>query len=165
MIMNMSHRSLIIFSGCLWVAIGMFLMPTGLFFLTEVISGKSHVVMTDYPLISFLTHHMGSMEYAIILLLACGLFIGSLKAKLVLSKVVLKGVTRILSFPNPTAFTNIYGVKYLILIGGMMMLGMGMKVFQVPKDIRGVIDLAVGSALITAGFAYFRAVQLVPKQP
>jgi len=37
-----------------------------------------------------------------------------------------------------------------------MGLGMGIRYFGVPVDVRGLIDVAVGSALINGAMLYFR---------
>lgn len=155
--MKLSHQSLIALSGSLWIIIGAFLLPLGIHFLTDIVVNYHLLREGGYPLVSLLSQYTGGVEGAVIILIAASLLLGTLKAKKVFSKVVGKGVSRIKSFPNPTEVTNIFGYKYLLLVGFMMSLGMGLRYFGVPKDIRGVIDVAVGSALINGGLAYFKA--------
>jgi hypothetical protein len=155
--MKLSHQSLIALSGSLWLAIGAFLLPLGIHFIADVTINPQLLREQSYPLLSFVSQYTGGLEGAAILLIAASLMIGSLKAKKVFSKVVKKVVTRITSFPSPTKITNIYDYKYLILIGFMMSLGMALRYFGVPKDIRGVIDVIVGSALINGAIGYFKA--------
>ena len=155
--MKLSHQSLIILSGTIWLAIGAFLLPLGIHFLADAAIHTQLVREGSYPLLSFISQYTGGLESSAVILIAISLLIGSFKAKKVFSKVVKKGIARITSFPNPTEVTNIYGFKYLLLIGFMMCLGMGLRYFGVPKDVRGVIDVAVGSALINGGIAYYKA--------
>lgn len=155
--MKLSHTSLIAMSGTIWLLIGAMLLPLGIHFLADVTVNPYLLRENSYPIINFVAQFTGGVEGAAILLIAVSLLVGSFKAKKVFSKVVKKGVARITSYPNPTHVTNIYGFKYLLLIGFMMSLGMCLRYFNVPKDIRGVIDVAVGSALINGGIAYFKA--------
>ncbi|MEC7839488.1 MAG: hypothetical protein VX777_05575 [Chlamydiota bacterium] len=155
--MKMSHKSLLIASGCIWLAIGLFLLPLGLKFIVGSIEEISKSPLNHYPLISSIAPFFGGVESAGVILIATSLMLGTMKAKMVLSKVVVKGITRIKSLPNPANFTDLYGLKYLLLVAFMMSLGMAMRYFDVPKDVRGVIDIAVGSALITGGITYFRS--------
>lgn len=155
--MKLSHHSLITISGTIWLVIGAFLLPLGIHFLADAAVNPYLLRDNSYPLLSFVSQYTGGVEGAAILLIAISLLVGSFKAKKVFTKVVNKGVSRITSFPNPTHLTNIYGFKYLLLIGFMVSLGMCLRYFGVPKDIRGVIDVAVGSALINGGLGYFKA--------
>lgn len=154
--MKLSHPSLIALSGTIWFAIGFSLLFLGIHFLLDGTLNPSLLTEEPHPLLAFIAHYTGGVQTAAFLLIALALLIGSLKAKKVLQKVVKKMVARISSFPNPTEITNIYSYSYLLLIGVMMLLGMGLRYFGVPKDIRGVIDVAVGSALLKGGISYFK---------
>ncbi len=156
--MKLKHQTLIGISGAIWVAVGLFLLPLGLNFLGQ------RDPSVAYPLLDFFAPMTGGIDTAVVLLIAFSLMLGTMKAKAVLSKVVVKNVKHIRSFPNPTEFTNIYGIKYILLIGFMISLGMALRYFGVPKDVRGVIDVAVGSALITGGISYFRNMKPVVKE-
>jgi len=156
--MKLTHKSLIIISGCIWMAVGLFLFPLGLKFIAGAVQAVPISAIDQYPLINLIAPYIGGVETAAVFLIAISLMIGTMKAKMVLSKVVVKMVGRITSLPNPANFTDVYGLNYLLLIGFMMSLGMGMRYFGVPTDVRGVVDVAVGSALITGGITYFRCV-------
>lgn len=148
--MKLKHRTLIGISGVIWMGIGLFLLTLGLNYLVQSsLSDRSYFF-------NALSWFIGVKELAIVALMVFALFLGSLKAKTVFGKVVVKNVKRIRSFPNPTEFTNIYGFKYFVLIAFMMFLGVVLRYFEVPLDIRGVIDVAVGSALVRGGIFYFR---------
>ena len=146
--------ALIAFSGFIWFAAGLYLLQLGLHFLLE--SAKlANEGMYAGPLLSLLAP-IGSFEQAILLLVVIGLSIGFLKGKFVLSKTVRKTVERILSFKPPVPFMKMYSAKYCILLGSMMLLGMSFKFFGFSLDVRGLVDVAIGSALINGSVLYFR---------
>lgn len=148
-----SHAGLVAFSGVLWLAIGLFLMPLGLKLLYGIIEVAGPVA--DYPLIQLLSPY-AEVDTAAVFLIAAGLVIGSMKVKYVLSKTIHKVIVRILSLPEPSPVTSVYGMKYIYLMAVMISLGMAMKYFNIPLDVRGVIDVAVGSALMTGGLTFLR---------
>jgi len=149
--LKFNHKVLMIISGMIWVAVGLFLLPFGLHLLVE--STKQQF---SYPLIELLRPLLGSSENVIILLIALGLSIGYVKGKYVLGKSAKRCVKRIVSFPNPTSIANIYSPGYYLLLGLMIGLGMSIKFFGVPNDVRGFIDVTIGSALINGAMIFFR---------
>ncbi|MCP5507301.1 MAG: hypothetical protein H7A37_03240 [Chlamydiales bacterium] len=153
---RMSHKSLIFISGCLWIAVGMFLLPRGLKLLVAGSVPARYFDSLPYPLLDYLSPMVGGIETAAVIIIAVALVIGYLKARFVLSKTVKRVVTRVLSLPNPVAFTAIYGKGYLLLIASMMGLGFVIRYTGVPDDVRGLINVAIGSALINGGLIYLR---------
>lgn len=151
---KLSHSGLVALSGIVWLGVGLFLMPLGLRLLYGVIENTGSAA--EYPLISLMSPYTGGAETSAVILIAAGLMIGSIKVKYVLSKTIQRVISRILTLSNPAAITNIYGMKYLYLVAIMMTFGMAIKYFNVPVDIRGLIDVAVGSALMTGGLTYLR---------
>jgi hypothetical protein len=141
--LQLNHRMLALLSGAVWMAVGCFLLPLGL---------KLLVVSPQGPLLNSL----GGGEQVALLLVALGLCIGYMKGRYVLGKTAAKGIEHIKSLPNPSSIAKIYGPKYLILLGGMVALGISIKYFGVPNDIRGLVDVAVGTALIQGAAVYFR---------
>lgn len=148
---KLSHTTLIMISGCIWLAVGCFLMPLGLKLLLSAVEEPTG----SYPIIEGLSGII-DVNQAVVVLIALGLFIGHFKGKYVLGKSVRRGVARILSLPNPTQLSKIYDLKYYILLGSMVALGMSIKYFGIPNDIRGFIDVAIGAALINGALIYFR---------
>jgi hypothetical protein len=59
--------------------------------------------------------------------------------------------------------TQAYDQKYWILLCLMMMLGMMFRFLPIAVDIRGGIDVAIGSALINGAMLYFRQI-LTPQK-
>lgn len=154
----MNHFFSIALSGGVWLGIGIFLLNLGL---NLVVGGNAQGAYT--PLLGVLASLFGSQSSAAIVIIVAALFLGYYKAKAVFSRVVKKGVDRILALKEPISITQIYGLKYLMLIAIMMGIGMGMRFFSVPPDIRGLIDIAVGAALINGGLGYLRSAFAVRK--
>lgn len=148
---KLSHRTLIVTSGLIWFAVGCFLMVLGIRFLSETMQSQ-----VTYPLLGFLAAYAGGIQEAALILITMSLLIGFFKGKYVLGKSAHQGVARILGMPNPSPLKDIYSKKYYILLAGMIGLGISMKYLGLPTDIRGFVDVAVGSALINGAMIYFR---------
>lgn len=154
--LKFSHTTLIVISGCIWLCVGLVLLPLGLNFLTESTAHYTENGVTAFPLLHQLIGFGMEAEQAAILLIALGLFIGYLKGKYVLAKSALKGIERILQFPSPVSLQRIYSKKYYILLGGMLAMGLSIKFFGFQLDVRGFVDVTIGSALINGSMVYFR---------
>jgi hypothetical protein len=150
--LRFSHPILMIFSGALWLGVGLYLLPLGIHFL---LSGAKQPEPHMYLYQLFASIGVRG-EQAALLLIAVGLGLGHLKSKAVLSKAVDKGVRHIQSLPLKAPLYAVYTPKYLLLLAGMVLLGMSLKFFHVPFDIRGLVDVAIGSALINGSMLYFR---------
>ena len=156
--MKLSHGKLIAISGLIWFAIGVYLLRLGLHLLTTSVEGAG------YPLVSILKPYLLTIENAAILLIICGMLIGYFKGRFVLGKSAKRGVDRIRSFPNPTSIANIYSAKYYILLGTMVAMGMSIKYMGFDSDIRGFVDVIIGSALINGSMIYFKLIQAPNKE-
>jgi len=152
--LKLRHTTLIVISGLAWMGIGTFLMTLGLGLLLKGTGLESST--GNYPLIEAVAYYLGGREQAVLLLLVLCLAVGYFKGKFVLGKSAHRGMKRIRSFPNPTSLANIYSGTYYLLIAFMIGLGMAIKYLGLPHDVRGVVDLAVGSALINGAMIYFR---------
>jgi hypothetical protein len=151
----MKQTGWIFFSGFLWLAIGVFLLYKGLNFVSEA------TLATDS--LSFRFQGLfGSPGQAGTGIIAIGLMIGFAKGRLVLSKTVDRVVKRIRSLQVPIRASQIYARSYWILIGSMVALGFAMRFLPIPLDARGLIDVAIGSALVNGAMLYFRAARLNP---
>ena len=127
----MKHKSWITFSGITWLTIGTFLLYKGL----KLLSGSENAT----------------------LFMAIGLAIGYLKGRYVLSKTVQRVSVRIASLSLPIRPGQVYAPSYWILIGSMMGLGLLFRFLPIPVDIKGFIDVAIGSALMNGAMLYFRS--------
>jgi hypothetical protein len=144
--LKISHAALVAISGLVWFAVGGWLLPLGLSLMLEGTKQAQLSDVASLPLLRFLSPYLGGFEQAALLLIVVGLLIGQLR-----------GIERIKTFPNPTEITNIYSAKYYILLGGMVGLGMGIKFLGLSNDVRGLVDIAIGTALIRGALIYFRS--------
>jgi hypothetical protein len=150
--LKFSHTVLISLSGALWLVVGFFLMPKGIKFLIE----SAEAGGDNLYLLNGLNSLGISMDSAALILIAIGLAIGYGKSRAIFSKAVKRGVAHIRSLPAKAPITAVYTPKYLLLLGVMVLLGLSMTWFKVPLDIRGLVDVAVASALINGSMMYFR---------
>lgn len=157
--MKISHAKLIGLSGLAWFAIGVYLLQLGL----RLILGNFHTDTTvfqhELPLIHHLAGYVGGKEVAAILLMIGALYIGYFKGRFVLGKSAKRSIDRISAMPNPAPLKHIYEPKYYLLLGGMVALGISIKYLGLNNDVRGIIDVTIGSALINGAMIYFRAAQ------
>lgn len=158
---KVSHSILIFLSGLLWLIVGCFLLPLGLNFVVSAILKENALI--SHPILSFIAPYVGGLEQAALVWISIALLLGVLKGRTVFAKSVRRGVDRILSFPNPTQLKNIYSPSYYLLLGAMILIGVLMR--YTPVDVRGGVDIAVGSALINGSLLYFRQAWLARKQP
>ena len=146
----MKHRGWIAFSGLIWLAAGISLMHKGLKFVADA------SYLPDAFCVRF-QERFGSIQAAGTALVAVALLLGFLKGRFVLVKTVRRVSFRIQSLPLPIKITSLYTPSYLILLGSMMALGFLVRFISMPMDIRGFIDVAIGSALINGAMLYFQA--------
>lgn len=151
--LRFSHSVMIVLCGAVWFAVGAFLLPLGLKLMLNSVDGEE-----GFPLIHSLAPHFGGAQQAALILIAICLYVGYCKSKFVLSKSVMRSVDRIKSFPNPMPLQQIYSRGYYLLLAAMVLLGMSIRFFGLSDDIRGAIDIAIGSALINGAMLYFRVV-------
>lgn len=151
-----SHPVLITLSGIVWLAVGFYLMPLGINFLIQ--SAQEG----NFPLIQAFNASGVSSQSACLTLIAVGLAIGYGKSRVIFSKTVKKTVVHIRTLPAKASLTAVYTPKYLLLLGLMVLIGLSMKWLSVPLDIRGLVDVAVASALINGAMMYFRQARELP---
>ncbi|MES2121738.1 MAG: hypothetical protein V4492_03040 [Chlamydiota bacterium] len=159
--MRLRKTSWIALSGIVWFVVGFGLLTLGLRFVVEF--ARFNVSDTT-SLIAQLTPIAGGREQAAMALIMIGLIIGFIKGRFVLVKTVRRVTERILKLPEPVKFNQVYSRGYLFLIAGMIALGVSMKWLHVPQDIRGMVDVAVGSALMNGAMLYFRLALTISKE-
>lgn len=152
--------TLIAFSGFVWLAVGLYLLPLGLNFL--ILSAQVPERNAGFLLNSLSS--LLSYEQAALLLVVIGLSLGYMKGKTVFAKTVRKSVARILSFSPPIALGKVYSIGYVLLLALMVLIGLSFKFLGVTLDLRGLVDVAIGSALINGSLLYFRQARLVKEQ-
>ena len=147
---DMDRRNWIAFSGFLWFSIGVFLLYKGINFISQA-------AFQPDSLCALMRGTFGSSQQAATGFIALGLIVGFFKGRFVLAKTVKRVAMRIASLPAPIRFADAYSRSYWILLGSMVLLGISFRFLPIPLDIRGTIDVAIGSALINGAMLYFRA--------
>jgi hypothetical protein len=148
---KMSARKWIVISGLSWLVIGSYLMFKGLKWITLAMA------LPETPgLLRWFVSLAGSLQQGALLLICLGLLIGFIKGRMVLSKSVNRIVKHLRELKEPIQFSNAYDKKYYIILGSMMGLGLLFRFLPIPFDIRGAIDVTIGSALINGAMLYFR---------
>lgn len=150
----MKQRGWVAFSGFVWFVIGAFLLYKGLHLIAEG-------AFQPHSLSHRMKDLVGSPQKGATILIAIGLFGGFFKGRFVLVKTVRRVVARIASLPLPIRLKDAYSLSYWILIGSMVALGVSFRFLPIPIDLRGMIDVAIGSALINGAMLYFRAARAV----
>ena len=152
-----SHFVMIVISGLIWAMVGVMLMTLGMHHLMDVFRFWDEILISSQTsLVKTLSMVFSKPEQAMGAIVGVCLMIGYAKGHFVLSRSVKTGVQRILSQPNPSEIKNLYGKKYYFLIFGMMSLGMLLRFLNLPEDIHGAIDLAIGAALLKGALTYFK---------
>lgn len=146
--MRFGKIPLIVLSGLIWTGIGVMLLIKGLNFVVYA-EANCTILKTLIP-------YLGSREQAVVFLIAIGIFAGFLKGRFVLIKATRKIVARIAKLDPPVKISQIYDKRYYILMAIMMGIGFLLNFLNVPTDIRGTIDIAIGSALMNGAMGFFR---------
>lgn len=136
--MKLQPRTLIIVSGLIWFAIGLWLLNLGINFLVEASKDSRKAVLLF-------------SESALFIFLAAALLVGFFKGKFVLAKTVERNTSRL---QNASTLGALFTPAYLILIAVMVCLGFLVR--YLPLDIRGFVDVAIGAALLNGAMLYFR---------
>lgn len=152
MSLKCSHKTLIFLSGGMWLLIGLFLMILGIRFLMTTLHNPSD----SFSLIALTSRLTSGQEQGASLVIAGALFLGFIKGRTVLKKAAQRQISRILQLAQPAPLKKIYTPAYYLLICGMIALGISLRFLPTSLDVRGAIDLAIGSALINGALHYFR---------
>jgi hypothetical protein len=148
--MHFQHKTLIRFSGIVWLLMGLFLLRRGILFLMSGLHDP------NVSLLPFLTSWLGVAESGVALLVIIGLAIGYIKGKTVLKKSAYRVMNRLRTMPEPLPLHQLYHWSFYLLIGGMIGLGIMMNVLGMPVDLRGTILIAIGAALLNGSVFYFK---------
>lgn len=132
------------------MAIGIFLLSLGIVFVVQTLQTN------HFSLIAFLSNYVRDRQNATAIVLTAALFVGYLKGRYVLSKSAHRQILRILTLPNPANLKYIYSKGYYLLILSMILLGISLRFLPIALDVRGAVDIAIGSALINGAMIYFR---------
>ncbi|HNA61819.1 MAG TPA: hypothetical protein PKW79_01945 [Rhabdochlamydiaceae bacterium] len=148
--MQFSKKMWLMISGATWMAIGIMLLVKGLKFIVTI-SETSGAVS---PLLNWFVPLVGARQQAGLLLISAGLFLGFIKGRVVLVKTVKRISARIPE--GSSKISQVYDRKYYVILAVMVGIGMTFRFLPIPLDLRGVIDVTIGSALINGAMLYFR---------
>lgn len=147
---SISLKSLFWLSALTWILVGIFLLSLGARLLTN------ENPSAYFSLVEYFSGVLGDKGNAITLLTVLGLFVGYFKGRYVLKNTVHKQVRRLKGIQRPLHLGDLYTKKYLLLIGLMISLGFILRALPIHPDVRGVIDLAIGAALLFGASNYLR---------
>lgn len=138
---GLSRRTHLLIAACLWTLVGAGLLTMGLVF------------WFHFPYLGFLDrpHLLGG---------ALALGVGLVKGKLILDRTAGRVIERVdtLAEPNPAkSIFQMFGAKTIALILAMMGIGIVLRVAGVSFEVRGLIYLAVGGALLWSCRRYWIA--------
>ena len=155
---RIGHVLGIVISGCVWLFVGALLTVRGLFFIVGAMLIGSY---EKSPLLKFFQKFFQDPEKSLLFLVFFAVMLGFLKGRFVLARSVRRAVKRLMLLPGPLKLQELFPGSYLLVMGAMMGLGILFKYLPLAKDIRGFIDIAVGSALVNGAFIYFKHAQLL----
>ncbi len=159
--MRFTHNIAIITSGIIWLLVGLFLLYKGLFF---TVLAKVTFMDEGYPLFNVLAKIKQDPETVALISVTLALVVGLIKGRFALAKSAKRTVARLVSTPAPLKPKDVFPIPYILLVMLMMLLGMSLKYFNVPYDVRGFVDVAVGSALINGAIIYFKLVSSLKRE-
>jgi uncharacterized membrane protein len=159
-----SHKTLYVLSGIVWLSVGLMLLNTGLVLIMSGFQSSQFFSDGYSSFFPWLASLCAGPDNAAVILIGLGLVMGFFKGRFVLQKAAHKSFTRISQLDNPTHISNLYTKSNFVLIALMIAMGMSMRYFGMPFDIRGWIDVAVGSALTQGSVAYFQFASFTGKQ-
>lgn len=154
--MQIRQRTGVFLSGTLWLIVGFMLMLKGIRLLMAIRSDPT-LSLENFSLVKLFLPLAGHVEQVVLCLVVLGLVLGTLKGRTVLTKAAHKMMAHIRQLPEPLPLRRLYPVRYYVLLGCMMSLGVIRRLTGIGDDVGGVVDLAIGCALIQGALVYYRA--------
>ncbi|PCI78148.1 hypothetical protein COB21_01385 [Candidatus Aerophobetes bacterium] len=150
-------------SGLFMLASGSMLLNKGAHYMADAfasfsISSSSYDATLLRGMAPLASLFNGSAHTGLALLLALAALVGLLKGQFVMKKVVNRSVLHVEKNGGSVSLFRLFPRQSLIIIGSMMLLGIAFNKFGLPLDVRGVIDFAIGLALVRGGIFYFREI-------
>ncbi|XVJ51321.1 MAG: hypothetical protein HEQ32_04250 [Vampirovibrio sp.] len=116
--------------------------------------------MTGGLMLSFRGVHFLQESHASVMILSLSvvgaLVLGMLKGKFILNKSSIRNILRLQALESPQKAIHVYPLRSWIVIGVMLLISIGLNIFQVNPFTRGLINLGVGMGLITSSFIYLK---------
>jgi len=161
--MKISKKVAVLLSFVLWFCIGTMLLYKGMNYLYEAMIYQT-VTRSQQPVLGFLARLLGSMDYALLGMVFVSAFFGYIKGYVALRKGADRLISRISPYGGKVPLSVVFPKWYVALIGGMMLLGMGIKYLPITSDIRGMIDTAVGFALLNGSTFFLKHLLVKPRK-
>ncbi len=159
--MKLKKISWLVISGGSWIVVGLILLIKGVYFIgssavSQPVSEEGGATIT--PLLESLTAIAGSREKAAIFLISSAIFLGFIKGRTLLAKTAKRIIHRIQTKVEGEKIPiyQVYDRKYYLILALMMGIGAVFRLSAIALDVRGVIDITIGSALINGALFYFR---------
>ncbi|MCU0547829.1 MAG: hypothetical protein MUC48_00645 [Leptolyngbya sp. Prado105] len=138
---GLSRKQHLWIAAVIWTFVGAGLLTMGLLFWFHL------------PYLGFLdAEHLGFGSVA--------LAVGLIKGKVILDRTANRVIERVDTLQEPNPFKSVFqmfGGKTIALIAAMMLIGLGLRIAGVSFEIRGLIYLAVGAALLWSCRRYWVA--------
>lgn len=148
---RLTHRRATVLQGILWLLVGGMLVTMGCNFLVASLLAENQA--SGYlPLLRSLP--VLDPELAALLVALAAIALGWLKGYYILAKTASKQLIRLAKLPSPIPYSQLFPIRYFCLLG--LMGGLGLLLRSFPMDVRGGIDLAVGTALLFGSTLFFR---------
>lgn len=151
--MKFKKHTLITIAGTIWFTIGLLLLVKGLHHIIHSIQTTGHKAG---PLVNLVMHiFTGAVIPTTLVVIFFGLLLGYAKGRWALGRAAKRTVKRLYPLQGYIRLTKLYRLHDYLLIGSMIGLSRLMNLISFPKDLHGVIDISIGSALIHGAMIYF----------
>lgn len=152
--MKFERHQLITLAGFIWFVVGLLLLIKGIQFILLAAHLTGH---KGAPLMSALMYAFtGAIFPSLLTVILLGLLLGAAKGKWALGKAAKRNVRRLYPMRGKIHLSKLYKLHDYLLIVGMVALSRLMHWVHCPNDLHGLIDIAVGSALVNGAMVYFR---------
>lgn len=151
--MQLTKKTWLLFSWLSWLIIGSVLFFKGIGFILMICYAPDSPVS---PVFKKLVKLFGGTEQVIVSFIISALVIGILKSHFILSKTSGRIIERLQKRPfEKISLGSVYDKKYYFILLLMMGIGIFFRFVPCSLDLRGLIDIAVGFALIHGSLSYF----------
>lgn len=151
--MKLKKKYQIILLALIWFSAGVFLLRKGIYLSMMGLTDESKLSFLHRSLASFLPD---SLQIGL-LFIVLGLFLGNMKAKKVFRKVIDRILKSLEAYQEQAPLSAIFNIRFFLLIIIMMTLGWLLNVLNFPTDIRAIVNVTIGSALMQAAIMLYRA--------
>lgn len=94
-----------------------------------------------------------------------GLALGFAKARTILKKTALANIDRLMAMSEKVKLIHVYPLRSWIVLTLMLLLGLSLTLFNAPPLLRGMVNLAVGMALLGSSLYYYHAMNQLEAAP